>query len=116
MAELCNVLTAGLWGCVSIAAGNAVRQSDWIGQCSDLRREVADRNHGDFYLVDVPDAGGPNQYAVVGNPADGAVLFRDWDVRDDASERESIWCRRCHKRLSEETVRRIWPEVVFWAV
>jgi len=44
------------------------------------------------------------------------VIFVFWDVRDDASERESIWCRCCHKRLSEETVRRIWPEVVFWAV
>ena len=116
MAELRDVLTAGLWGRVSIAIGDVVCQSDWFGRRSNLPSEVADRDHGDFCLVDVPDPGRPDQYAAVGNPADGAVLFRDWDVRDDASERESIWCRRCHKRLSEETVRRIWPEVVFWAV
>ena len=91
MAKLCDVLTAGLWGRVSIAVGNVVRQSDWFGRCTDFPSEMADRDHGDFCLVDVPDAGRPDQYAVVGNPADGAVLSGNWDVCDDASGRESLW-------------------------
>ena len=92
MAELCDVLTAGFWSRISIAVGDAVRQSNWFDRCSDLPSEMADCDHGDFCHVDVSNASRPDQYAVVGRSADGFVFLGNWTVRDDASDRKSLWC------------------------
>ena len=95
MAEFRDVLTVRVWGSVSTAVSDAVRQSNWLGRCPNLLRKVANRDLGDFHSVDVPDPCGPNQHAAVGSSINGFVLFRHWNVRDDASPRKSIW-RRCN--------------------
>ena len=85
MVELRNVFTAWVWSGVSAAVGDVVRQSNWFGYCSSVSGEVADCDLGDFRLVDVPDSGRSNQYAVVGRPADRVVFLRHWIVRVIAS-------------------------------